>query len=80
VILGIGIGLYLLSLGGLLGVLVERIRFDHRRAPVLARYDALLHARQETLMSIERGVAQRLRSKNTDPASVHGTWAEGADN
>jgi hypothetical protein len=42
VVLGIGIGLYLLSVGGLVGVLVERIRFDHRRASVLARYDTLL--------------------------------------
>jgi hypothetical protein len=63
-----------------LGVLIERIRFDHRRAPVLARYDALLHARQATLMSIERGLAQRLSSKNTDPVSVPGMRAEGADN
>src|SRR5215475_12619143 len=57
-VLGIGIGLYLLSLGWLAGTLVERIRFDHRRAPVLARYDALLRGRQATLMTIEREVVQ----------------------
>ena len=79
VVLGIGIGLYLLTVGGLMGVLVERIRFDHHRASVLARYDTLLHARQETLMTIERGVAQRLVSKNTDPATLPGNRAEGAD-
>ena len=60
VVLVIGIGLYLLTLGWLAGTLVERIRFDHRRAPVLARYDALLHVRQATLMTIEREVAQGL--------------------
>jgi hypothetical protein len=31
IVLGIIIGLYLLGVGGLLGVLVERVRFDYRR-------------------------------------------------
>jgi hypothetical protein len=70
VLLGIGMGLYLLSLGGLVGIVVERIRFDYRRAPLLARYEALLHARQATLMTIEREVAQGLRPKGIDPAPV----------
>jgi len=44
-LLGIGLGLNLFTVGGLLGMLVERIRFDQRRAPVLSRYEAALHAR-----------------------------------
>jgi hypothetical protein len=65
-ILGIVIGLYLLSLGGLVGTVIERMRFDYRRAPVLARYEALLRARNATLMTIERDVAQGLRP-TSDP-------------
>ena len=59
VVLGIGIGFYLLALGGLGGTVAERMRFDHRRDAVLARYDALLRARNAGLMAIERDVAQR---------------------
>jgi hypothetical protein len=59
VVLAIGIGLYLLVLGGLGGTVVERIRFDHRRDAVLARYDALLRARNARLMAIERDIARR---------------------
>ena len=58
-VLGIGIGLYLLVLGGLGGTVVERMRFDYRRDAVLARYDALLRARNAGWMAIERDVAQR---------------------
>jgi hypothetical protein len=58
-VLRIGIGLYLLVLGALGGTLVERIRFDLRREPVLARYDALLRARNARLMEVERAIAQR---------------------
>lgn len=70
VALGICIGLYLLVLGGLAGTLVERIRFDHRRDAALARYDALLRARNEGLMAIERDVAQRFGQARGDLAPV----------
>jgi hypothetical protein len=66
VLLGIVVGLYLLGVGGLVGTLVERIRFNYRRAAVLARYEALLKARQEALMSMEREVAQGFRPKGID--------------
>jgi hypothetical protein len=70
VLLGVGIGLYLLVLGGLGGTCVERIRFDHRRDAVLARYDALLRARNAGLMAIERDVAQRSRPAGVDFVAV----------
>jgi hypothetical protein len=70
VVLGFTIGFYLLALGGLVGIAVERIRFDHRRAPVLARYNATLRARQATLMAIEREVAQGLRPTSVEAAPV----------
>ena len=60
--------MYLLGLGGLVGTLIERIRFDHRRDAVVARYDGLLRARNATLMSIERQIAHgsRTTSPKTD--------------
>jgi hypothetical protein len=70
VALAIGIGLYLLVLGGLGGTLVERIRFDHRRDAALARYDALLRARNAGLMAIERDIAQRFGPARGDLAPV----------
>src|SRR5262249_5316691 len=59
IVLSLLIGLYLLGLGALLGVIAERMRFDQRRASVLARYEALLNARRAAMMTIERDVAQR---------------------
>jgi len=70
VVLAIGIGLYLLVLGGLGGTLVERIRFDHRRDAVLARYDGLLRARNAGLMAIERDIARRFGPARGDLAPV----------
>jgi hypothetical protein len=66
VLLGIVVGLYLLSVGGLVGTLVERIRFNYRRASVLARYEAVLQARQQVVMTMGREVAQGLRPKGID--------------
>jgi hypothetical protein len=66
-LLGIIVGLYLLSVGGLVGTLVERIRFNYRRAPVLARYEAAIQARQQVVMTMGREAAQELRPKGSDP-------------
>jgi len=67
-VLGVIVGMYRLGLGGLVGTLIERIRFDHRRDAVVARYDGVLRARNATLMSIERQIAHGSRptSPNTD--------------
>ena len=56
IVLGVIVGVYLLGLGGLVGTLIERIRFDHRWDAVVARYDGVLHARNATLMTIERQI------------------------
>jgi len=69
-VLRIGIGLYLLVLGMLGGTLAEQIRFDQRREPVLARYDALLRARNARLMEIERAIAERSGPAAVDLAPV----------
>ena len=69
-VLRIGIGLYLLVLGMLVGTLAERIRFDLRRGPVLARYDALLRERNARFMEIERATAERSGPAGVDLAPV----------
>lgn len=53
---GIGLGLYLVGFGMLAGVAVERMRFDHERAEVLARYDKALREWHAFRIALERGV------------------------
>jgi len=65
IVLGVIVGLYLLGLGGLVGTLIERIRFDYRRDAVVARYDDLLRARNANLMTLERQFVQG--SSTTSP-------------
>ena len=67
IVLGVVVGMYLLGLGGLVGTLVERIRFDSRRDAVFARYDGLLRARNATLMTIERQIAHGARPRRSKP-------------
>ena len=77
-VLRIGIGLYLLVLGGLTGTLVERIRFDQQREAVNARYDAVLEARNARVMEIEHTIARRFeRAGNELAAALSGTTKEG---
>jgi hypothetical protein len=56
-VIGIGLGLYLLGFGMLAGVAVERMRFDHRRADVLARYDEAVREWHAFRIEVERAVA-----------------------
>jgi hypothetical protein len=51
----VALGLYLVTMGVLGGVLVERIRYDRHRAEVLAHYDAALKARNAKLIELEIG-------------------------
>lgn len=53
VVLGGGLGLYLLVLGFLGGILAERIRFDQQRTEILNRYDHAVQQWQAYLMSLE---------------------------
>ena len=55
-VIGIGLGLYLLGFGMLAGVAVERMRFDHRRADVLARYDEAVREWHAFRIEVERAV------------------------
>lgn len=58
-LLGIGLGLYLIGFGMLAGVAVERMRLDHRRGDVLARYDEALREWHAFRMELERAVDRR---------------------
>ena len=53
--MAVGLGLYLVILGVLGGVLVERMRYDRERAEVLAHYDDALKARNARLIELEIG-------------------------
>ena len=46
--------MYLVGLGMLAGVAIERMRFDHERAHVLARYDDALREWHEFRIELER--------------------------
>lgn len=53
--MAVAVGLYLVTLGVLGGVLVERMRYDRHRAEVLAQYDEALRARNAKLIELEIG-------------------------
>jgi hypothetical protein len=53
VVIGAGLGLYLLVLGALMGAAVERIQFDRERTRVLASYDQAVRAWHTQLMAFE---------------------------
>jgi hypothetical protein len=71
IVLGVVVGMYLLGLGGLVGAVIERIRFDYRRDAIVARYDNLLRARNATLMTIERQIARGARTTSTEADRVN---------
>jgi hypothetical protein len=51
------VGLYLLGVGLLTGMLIERIRFDEARSVLLTGLDRDAHRLRERLMAIERETA-----------------------
>jgi hypothetical protein len=58
VLIRIGLGLYLVGLGMLAGVAVERMRFDHKRAVVLDRYEEALREWHAFRISLEKNAAR----------------------
>ena len=55
---GVALAVYLLTLGVLGGILVERVRFDRARAAVLERYDGAVRDWKAERMAIELGQAR----------------------
>ena len=71
IVLGVAVAMYLLGLGGLVGTLIERIRFDYRRDAVIARYDGLLRARNAMRMILERQIAHGALPTSTEADRVN---------
>jgi hypothetical protein len=57
-LIAIGLALYLLGFGMLAGATVERMRFDHRRSQILARYDEALREWHAFRIELEKTVAR----------------------
>ena len=55
--IGIGLALYLLGFGMLAGATVERMRFDHKRAQMLARYEQAIRQWHAFRIELEKAVA-----------------------
>lgn len=53
-VLRLALGIYLIGMGFVLGVTVERWRFDRVRQEVLARYNEMVRQVRAHQMSIER--------------------------
>jgi hypothetical protein len=53
VVIGLALALYLVGTGMLVGVIVERMRFDRHRGEIVTRYERALRARNVQLMGLE---------------------------
>ena len=59
VVLGIVLSAYLLGLGVLAGIALERMRFDRQRIEVLRRYDETVREWRSVRMALEKRVEGR---------------------
>lgn len=58
IVIGAGLGVYLVGLGMLVGMALDRMRFDHKRSEVLSRYERSvtdLNARRMALEKLSGG-------------------------
>jgi hypothetical protein len=53
-VIRVGLGVYLVSLGMLVGIMLDRMRFDHQRSEVLARYDQAVRDWQGFRIALEK--------------------------
>jgi hypothetical protein len=54
IVVGVGLGAYLIGFRILSGMVIERIRFDAKRAEVLGRYQQALREWQTYRIALER--------------------------
>jgi hypothetical protein len=52
----VGLGVYLLGVGTLAGMAIERVRFNRERTAVLAPYERALHEWQAYRIGLEKSV------------------------
>ncbi len=57
VLIGLGLGAYLLGVGMLAGVAIDRMRYDQHRSEVLGRYEQALREWQTYRMALEKNPA-----------------------
>lgn len=58
-VVGILVGAYLLGVGMLVGMVVDRIRFDGQRSEVLGRYEQALRDWQTYRIALEKSAERR---------------------
>ena len=54
VVVGVGLGAYLVGFGVLSGMVVERMRFDRQRSEVIGRYEQALREWQMYRIALEK--------------------------
>ena len=54
IVIGAGLGVYLIGLGMLAGMALDRMRYDHKRSEVLARYERSLTDLNAQRMAFEK--------------------------
>jgi hypothetical protein len=59
IVVGVGLGAYLIGLGVLSGMVIERIRFDQQRSDVLGRYEQALREWQGYRIALEKASEAR---------------------
>jgi len=57
VLIGLGLGAYLLGFGVLMGVTIDRMQYDQHRSEVLGRYEQTLREWQTYRMALEKNAA-----------------------
>jgi hypothetical protein len=57
IVIGVGLGVYLVTLGMLAGIAIDRMRFDHHRSDVLGRYERTVKELQAYRMALEKDTA-----------------------
>jgi len=58
-LIGILLGVYLVVVGMLIGVAVDRMRYDRQRSEVLGRYEGALREWHTYRIALEKGVEER---------------------
>jgi hypothetical protein len=53
-VIGVGLGVYLVGFGLLAGMMLDRMRYDHQRSEVIARYERGLTALNAHRMALEK--------------------------
>ena len=54
IVLAFGVGVYLVGFGMLTGMMVDRMRFDHQRSEILARYERAVTGLNAHRMALEK--------------------------